>query len=174
MLRRLWWWLRDVWRRRVVRVVSIPVPAECTHRGNPEATMHRLVAATSDPAQFAQVLAESGCSGCQAAILAVFAYSMAGAALVDQDDGESTEWVSCNHTSVSPEVIAMRLTLARAAKDGEVLGATLGEVVGCPDCSSSTMLSLVNAHVCVLNSTDLAWQPMVERRLLSLLDGEKK
>jgi hypothetical protein len=176
MLWRIWLWLRGVWRRRVVRVVSIPVPGECDHHHDPEAVMHRLVASVTDPQRFAQVLAESAnCRGCQAAIIATFAYELAGFVLVDQaTDDVSAEQYGCGHTSFNPEMIAMRLTLANKSGDTAVTAATLAEADECPDCLASVILSLVNAHVAVLDTTRVSWEPLVQRQLLSLLDSRNK
>lgn len=156
-----------------VRVEATP-GTECDHSVDPEATMHRLVAAVVDPLKFAAVLGEfSDCTGCSMAVLANLACTLAGIAVVDQADDEPAEY-ECEHASLNPEIIALRLVLAREAKDGTVLGSTLGEIDQCPHCVGSVFLCLLNAHTAILDNTGVDWAPLVEKRLALLLPVSKK
>jgi hypothetical protein len=148
------------------------VSQQCDHNHDPEAIMHRLIAAAvADPLQFAAELATfANCPACSAAVVAQMTYQLAGFTIADQD-GEDAEWVLCSHADFDPEVVSMRLALAA---DVDMAAAAINEAGGCQTCLVSLILTMTQAHTAVLNSTRVDWRSLVSRRLLEVLDAKAK
>jgi hypothetical protein len=44
------------------------------------------------------------------------------------------------------------------------------EILDCQACLLSVLMALVSANVSILDDTKVAWRPMLERQLLTILD----
>ncbi|ORW86910.1 hypothetical protein AWB92_24810 [Mycobacterium sp. IEC1808] len=134
--------------------------------------MRQLLSAVNDPKRFAEVVASFGdCGGCTASVIAQFSCEMA-CLVTDinaQDADDLLRRCTCDHP-VSPEVMCMRLVLACSSHNADALALTLGQVCECTNCVIDVVLALVFANVALLDDTEVAWRPMVERRVLAILD----
>jgi hypothetical protein len=165
--------LRALWRRRVSAVVSVPVAGDCAHDQDAQALLLRLLVAVNDPGRMQNEVARlAGCQACSTVVLVQAVYELAGLVLdqgKDTDD-QPSEPSRCDHRAVVPEVVALRLALAYDVDNGDVLTKTLQEIWGCPSCVLDVLMSLVRANVSILDDTKVEWQPLLERRLLTILD----
>ena len=174
-LRRWKAWLRALILRRVAGVVPFPAAEDaCAHGHDAQAVLHRLLLAVNNPQRFAAELAVfANCRGCATAVLVQCVYELAGLLLREADaEDQPAEEATCDcDCPVCPEAVAMRLALAYDSDDPDTLAMTLGQILDCRACMLAVILALTRAHVTVLDDTKLAWRPMLERHLLTILDG---
>jgi len=153
------------------------VPGDaCVHDVDAGLTLRRLLLAVADPERFAAELARFGdCRACSAAVLVQACYELAGLVLDCEDSDQlADDEEGCGH-AVSAEAVAMRLVLSYSSGgdpdgDPDTLSVILAEIAGCTSCLISVVMALTNANVAILDGTHRSWRPVVERRLLALLD----
>ena len=144
---------------------------ECDHDTDSRALMLQLLRAVPNPAKFAEILSGFvNCPGCSTAAVSQFAYELAGIVWdSEQQDDDQSPLCTCEHP-VSPEVYALRLVLAADSQDDTVLGMTLSQLAHCPSCMLAALVASTRAQADVLNAASPAWRPVLEHRLLTLLD----
>jgi hypothetical protein len=131
-----------------------------------------LTAAVTDTQKFAAALADlGGCPACTLSVLAQLVYTLCGF-VFDQEHHDDFEEPGCScEEPIAAEVLALRLVLC-ASGDNDHFGVAnaLEHVIYCQSCLLEVLFAFVTAHITILEGTNVAWRPLLERQLMALLD----
>lgn len=168
------------WRRRLADLLcpdtgtTVVAREHCHHTtaAHSELIARRLLtAAVTDTQRFAAALTSLGaCQACTLSVLAQIVYQLCGFVFDQEHHDDDEPRCSCEDP-IAAEVLALRLVLCASGDDDHFAVANaLEEVIDCQSCSLAVLFSLVSAHVQILDGTNAAWRPMLEQRLLAILD----
>lgn len=173
------WWLRlrqrlsDWLAPDATHSIAVTPGESCDHTVDSAVRTKQLLLASNDPMKLAEALAEfAGCEGCLTATLVYAIYFISGLVMDSepyQDDNLDPLPCTCK-TPKSGEAYAMMLALCRGSEDTFATSMVLQQFLPCPSCTVDTVVALANANVALLDHATIAWRPLLEKNLASLLD----